>query len=140
MNYGKNTDFQAARIDLSREPEFSLGNLHFFPSTREVRSALGSETVEPRVMQALVRLFRADGTVVSRDDLILSCWGGRAVSEDAINRCIAKIRQLAGNGENPSFVIETVPRVGYRLRQTSPQSSEPPPSADSRRLSIGVLP
>lgn len=140
MNYGKNADFPLARIDLSREADFSLGNIRFIPSTREARSTYGSETVEPRVMQVLVRLVRAEGAVVSRDDLIESCWDGRAVSEDAINRCIAKVRQLAGNSEHVPFVIDTVPRVGYRLRQEILPSAESSVSVGPRRISIGVLP
>ncbi|WP_297695100.1 hypothetical protein, partial [Phenylobacterium sp.] len=43
--------------------------------------------LEPRVMQVLVALARERGEIVSRDDLIASCWAGRIVGEDAINRC-----------------------------------------------------
>jgi hypothetical protein len=32
MNYGKNADFQPARIDLSREASVSLGDVRLFPS------------------------------------------------------------------------------------------------------------
>jgi TolB-like protein len=140
MNYGKNADFAPARIDLSREADFSLGDIRFFPSTREARSPRGSETVEPRVMQVLVRLVRTTGAVVSRDDLIESCWDGRAVSDDAINRSIAKVRQLAGNSEHASFVIDTVPRIGYRLRQDILSPDETSSSVGPRKISIGVLP
>jgi len=103
-------------IDLAHEPLFVLGPLHVSPSTREVRSKQRCEIVEPRVAQVLVCLVQAAGAVVSRDDLIRRCWGGRVVGEDAINRCIAKVRQIADLDEAPSFVIETIPRVGYRLR------------------------
>jgi adenylate cyclase len=114
MNYIQKP-LATAVIDLAHEPAFSLGVLRVVPSARETNSPRGSDSVEPRVMQALVCLARAEGAVVSRDDLIQSCWGGRVVSEDAINRCIAKLRQLAENDGEPFFVVETVPRVGYRL-------------------------
>ena len=67
------------------------------PATREVAADGAPEALEPRVMQVLVALARRRGEVVSRDELILSCWGGRAVGDDAINRCIARIRRLAEN-------------------------------------------
>ena len=67
-------------------------------------------------MQVLVALVRRPGEVVSRDELIATCWSGRIVSDDAINRCIAKARRL-GTAYN-AFVIETVARVGYRLVST----------------------
>lgn len=45
-------------------------------------------------MQVLVALHRRMGSVVSRDELTQSCWEGRVVGEDAINRCLAKVRRL----------------------------------------------
>jgi tetratricopeptide (TPR) repeat protein len=56
--------------------------------------------------------------VVSRDSLVVSCWGGRAIGDDAINRCVAKVRRLAG--EAAGFRIETIARVGYRLVAETP--------------------
>ncbi|HWF76464.1 MAG TPA: winged helix-turn-helix domain-containing protein [Caulobacteraceae bacterium] len=105
-------------IDLADTVDFTLGALTLSPSTREIRWSGGAEIVQPRVMQALVCLAQAEGAVVSRDELVRRCWGGRIVGEDAINRCIAKARQLAGAaGGEAAFVIETIPRVGYRLRR-----------------------
>ena len=103
-------------IELASEQDFQLGALKVFPAAREVSFAQHKVTVEPRVMQVLIRLAKADGAVVSRDDLVQSCWGGRVIGDDAINRCIAKVRQISGLGEPSSFTIDTIPRVGYRLR------------------------
>ena len=71
-------------------------------------------------MQVLTALSRQRGEVVSRDDLVASCWGGRAVSEDAINRSISQIRRLAQ--QHGGFSIETVARVGYRLEDADPKA------------------
>src|ERR1700677_294787 len=115
-------------IDLAEEGDFALGALRLSPSSREVSWDGGSEAIQPRVMQALVCLARAAGAVVSRDELIRRCWGGRVVSEDAIHRSIAKTRQIADlAGAPPAFVIDTIPRVGYRLR---PSISGLEPGAD----------
>jgi Tol biopolymer transport system component len=65
-------------------------------------------------MQVLVALFQANGHVVSRDELIVRCWEGRIVGEDAINRAIGRLRRLSE--ADSGFQIETIPRVGYRLR------------------------
>lgn len=67
-------------------------------------------------MQALVCLARAEGRVVSRDELIKCCWNGQTVGDDAINRCIGKVRHLARWEDKTYFAIETIPRIGYRLR------------------------
>jgi len=63
-----------------------------------------------------LRLARAEGAVVSRDDLIQRCWEGRISSaEAAINRCICKLRDLSEAGGEQTFHIETISGVGYRI-------------------------
>lgn len=123
----------AARpLDLGAEGDFSLGALDVHPATREVSAAGGRrKTIEPRVMQVLVVLARANGLVISRDQLIERCWGGRIVGDDAINSCLAKVRVLAEYAEEPSFEIETIPRVGYRLRGAPPVAAESASPAQS---------
>jgi Tol biopolymer transport system component/DNA-binding winged helix-turn-helix (wHTH) protein len=123
-------------VDLARESDFTLGALKVCPSRRQVSGNGMQETVQPRVMQALVALVRAKGAVVSREDLIESCWEGIVVGDDAINRCIAKVRALASFAGPQSFEIETVPRVGYRLftksfeaETSTRQSANTPPSS-----------
>jgi Tol biopolymer transport system component len=128
---------EKGEIDLAREGDFALGRLQVRPSLREVTVAGQTETVEPRVMQVLVALARADGAVVSRDQLIETCWGGRIVGEDAINRCIAKVRKVAELDANQSFAIETVARVGYRLCLLAPPENAAMTPAPPGRWSRG---
>lgn len=128
MNDAVSAGKAASRIDLAAEPAFALGSLKVFPATREILSPQGRQIIEPRVMQGLVCLARAEGAVVSRDGLIAGCWGGQVVGDDAINGCIAKVRQIAERHQPPPFVIETVPRVGYRLIVSSVETAAPKPS------------
>src|SRR6478609_5962213 len=102
-------------VDLAREADFALGASQVSPSTREVLRGTEREKLEPRVMQVLVALFQANGRVVSRDELIFRCWEGRIVGEDAINRAIGRLRRLSEVDREASFLVETIPRVGYRL-------------------------
>jgi TolB-like protein/DNA-binding winged helix-turn-helix (wHTH) protein/tetratricopeptide (TPR) repeat protein len=115
MNQLSRSTSRPEPIRLSEEPDFVIGSIEVRPSLREVRSGATREQLEPRVMQVLVALARADGAVVSRDRLIQVCWEGRIVGEAAINRCIWKLRELAESGGEPTFHIETIPRVGYRI-------------------------
>ncbi len=104
-------------VVLAREAEFTLGRLRVCPAKREVIVSEGRELLQPRIMQVLVALARRRGEVVSRDELIVACWNGFAVSDDAIHRCIARIRRLAE--AHGGFCLETVPRVGYQLTEMS---------------------
>jgi DNA-binding winged helix-turn-helix (wHTH) protein len=115
-----------APVHLAREPHFRLGVLLIKPSLLEVSAGGRRQMLEPRVMQVLVALARAHGEVVTRDDLIAACWAGRIVGEDAINRCIARLRRLAERFEC-GYSIETVPRVGYRLIAAEAVEPRAPP-------------
>jgi tetratricopeptide (TPR) repeat protein len=106
---------QPKPIDLALEPPFSLGSLEARPATLEVIHARGREQLEPRIMQVLTALARRRGEVVSRDELTATCWNGRIVGDDSINRCIFRLRKLAE--AVGGFAIETVPRVGFRLTE-----------------------
>jgi Tol biopolymer transport system component/DNA-binding winged helix-turn-helix (wHTH) protein len=117
MNYASRNVRAAPAIRLAEEADFALASLRVRPSAREISIGDRTETVEPRVMQVLVLLERSGGAVVSREQLIERCWGGRIVGDDAVNNAIVKVRALAGLSEEPAFEIETIPRVGYRLRQ-----------------------
>ena len=115
-----------ARIELTHEPDFMLGSIEVRPSLREIAGAGWLETIDPRVMQVLVALARAEGRAVSRDDLIESCWDGLIVGEDAINRCIGRLRKAAEASGN-AFTVEAIPRVGYRLQVAASLPAAPEP-------------
>jgi TolB-like protein/DNA-binding winged helix-turn-helix (wHTH) protein/tetratricopeptide (TPR) repeat protein len=124
----------AARVNLARESEFSLGSLSVRPALCQVEGSGGLEQLEPRVMQVLVALSRANGNVVSRDDLIEACWEGRVVGEDSITRCIVRLRKLA-DANQAAFTLETVLRVGWRLKIAAASSRG---AAQNRTRSIAV--
>ncbi|HJR82368.1 MAG TPA: winged helix-turn-helix domain-containing protein, partial [Sphingomicrobium sp.] len=103
------------RVVLAHEPPFRIGQVEVDPPTRQIVGPTRRETLEPRVMQVLVALARADGRIVTRDELTAWCWDGRIVGEDAINRAIFRLRQIAAEIGDASFAIETITKVGYRL-------------------------
>src|SRR5690606_29511610 len=103
------------KVELAQEPDFRLGGLTVRPSACRVSAGPREARAEPRVMEVLVLLSRAAGRTVSREELIGACWEGRAVSDDAVTRVIAKVRSLAALVDPPAFRLETVPKVGFRL-------------------------
>jgi adenylate cyclase len=131
---------RSAPIDLARESDLSLGSALVRPALSEVVVASQTIRLQPRVMQVLVALARADGEVVSRDELLASCWGGLAIGDDAINRCIGRLRRLSEDEAPGAFTIGTLPRIGYRLSQAAGHASPPLAQAAVRKLSICVLP
>jgi len=131
---------RSAPIDLAREADLTLGSALVRPSLSEVVAGGQTIRLQPRVMQVLVALARADGEVVSRDELLASCWGGIAIGDDAINRCIGRLRRLSEEEAPGAFTIGTLPRIGYRLSHAADHASPPLARAAIRKLSICVLP
>ena len=117
---------------LAQEPDFELGDIVVRPSLLQVGRDGRSATVEPRVMQVLVVLAGARGEVVGRSELIESCWSGRIVGDNAINRVVHRLRQLAAALGDASFEIETIARVGYRLSVAAPAQRDGDALPDSR--------
>lgn len=113
-------------IDLAREADFRLGSLRVRPARCEVERDGVAQTLQRRVMQVLVALAQARGSVVSQDDLVIRCWRGLSVSDDAIYRCVSKLRKLATDYPDAPYTIEAIPGVGYRL--TSSSDVEPDPA------------
>lgn len=96
-------------------------------------------------MQVLIALGGTPGRVVSRDELIETCWDARFVGEDAINRVIGKLRRVAEQAAAGAFRIDTVARVGYRLSiapaaPAMPASAAIPPASPSRSWMRWALP
>lgn len=128
-------------VKLAQEPDVRIGNALIRPSACRIRIGEAEERIEPRVMEVIVVLLKAEGRTISRDELIEVCWGGRVVTDDALARTIAKVRQAGRLGDTPTFTIETTPKVGFRLltaakpemapssaasAQHDPQPSQPP--------------
>ena len=136
-------------INLAHAAPFCLGEVEVHPPTRQLIRDGRSQTLEPRVMQVMVALAEAPGAVLTRDELIERCWGGVIVSENAINRVISRIRQIASDFGMDSFQVETITKVGYRMVVAGAAPIEaalaerpeprPLPSDRNRRLVIGGL-
>jgi TolB-like protein/DNA-binding winged helix-turn-helix (wHTH) protein/Tfp pilus assembly protein PilF len=126
----------AAPVLLAREAPFDLADLHVEPALRRISRVDGATlTLEPLVMQVLVALARAGGAVVTRDELVERCWGGRIVGDDSISRVISRLRKVAAGFAQGAFAIETTARVGFRLvhDQEVPAGAAAPASATTRR-------
>ena len=124
-------------IDLAQEADFDLGALRVRPARCSVEWNGVSQTLQRRVMQVLVALAQARGSVVSQSDLVARCWRGLSVTDDAIYRCISKLRKLAADYPDAPYAIEAIPGVGYRLTASGAPDDGPAiasPAAQKNRF------
>ncbi len=102
-------------VDLAHCARFHLLATEVDPPTRTLVGPGGRTSIEPRAMQVLVTLAAAQGAVLSRDDLLATCWSGQVVGDDALTRAIAEVRRASRLVAAGGFSIETIPKTGYRL-------------------------
>ncbi len=100
---------------LNAAASFEVAGCRVEPPSLRVTRAGEHLRLEPKAMQVLVYLVAHRGTVVSRRDLEAHLWPGMVVTEDAVTNAIAKLRRAFGDDARHPRVIETVPKVGYRL-------------------------
>ena len=68
--------------------------------------------IEPKVMDLLFVLASRPGEVFSREVLMQALWPDTTVGEDALSRCVFKLRKSL---DSTPGLIETIPKRGYRL-------------------------
>jgi DNA-binding winged helix-turn-helix (wHTH) protein/TolB-like protein/tetratricopeptide (TPR) repeat protein len=94
---------------------FTIGDWEVYPGRGILRRGEQEERPEPKVFEVLLALACRDGELVTRDDLIGDVWGGRATTDEPINRCLSQLRGHLDDRARPHHYVETLQRRGYRL-------------------------
>jgi DNA-binding winged helix-turn-helix (wHTH) protein/serine/threonine protein kinase len=70
-------------------------------------------TLEGKPLEVLHELLLRAGEVVTKDEIFDAVWPGVTVVEGSLTTAISKLRKALG--ETHEQIVETVPRVGYKL-------------------------
>jgi Tol biopolymer transport system component/DNA-binding winged helix-turn-helix (wHTH) protein len=99
-----------------RTTPFRLGRWRIYPDRHELCADDGTvRRIPPLLIALLLRLVQADGRTASRDELLSSVWQRREVNDEVLSRAIADLRRALGDDARQPRLIETVPKLGYRL-------------------------
>ena len=71
--------------------------------------------LESKPMEILRQLLLHPGQVVSKAELLDRIWPGIAVVEASLPTAVHKLRTALGDDSGDRAIVETVPRIGYRL-------------------------
>lgn len=71
--------------------------------------------IEAKPLELLHELLLHSGEVVSKGELLDAVWPGISVVEASLPTAILKLRRALGDEKGNDRMIETVPRIGYRL-------------------------
>ena len=71
--------------------------------------------VEPQVFQLIACLLRAEGNLVSYDDLMADVWDGRIVSDATVAARVSMARAAVGDDGKRQALIRTINRRGLQF-------------------------
>jgi len=102
-------------VSVDLDNGFRLDSWQVHPRLGTISAADRVNRVEPRVMAVLVCMARNAPNVVTRDEFIRDVWLGRIVTDEVLSRCISLLRTALDDQPREPRLIQTLPRVGYRL-------------------------
>lgn len=92
-----------------------IGEWTFYPDILQLKCGDKQVKLEPRTACQLFHLSKNAGTPVSRDNLMAKVWPNMVVGDEALTAAINKLRKAFGDDSHYPSVIETIPKIGYRL-------------------------
>jgi TolB-like protein len=95
--------------------DFQLGEWLVRPHRDRIESGSKVIHVKPKSMAVLECLARARGEVVERQVFFDTIWPGGVVTDDVLTQCIVELRKAFGDSARHPQVIETIPKIGFRL-------------------------
>jgi adenylate cyclase len=105
-----------ANQSLESSPDcLKIGDWRFLVGSHELERNGKTTRLEPRVAGLLLFLANRAGEPVSRAVLLETLWPGMVVSDEALTNAVNKLRRAFGDDRANPQVIETIPKVGYRL-------------------------
>lgn len=101
------------------------------------------QALEPKTFRLLQFLIEPRDCVVSKEKIFQAVWTGTFVSDNALTRAVAQIRQAIGDDHRNPRYIETIPTVGYRfvaqVEESAPALPAPVPGVPRRRVGSTAL-
>ncbi|NIM28618.1 MAG: tetratricopeptide repeat protein [Gammaproteobacteria bacterium] len=94
---------------------FTVAGWHIDATTHRISRDGDSIKLEPRTIAVLVYLAGRAGQAVTREELEREVWAGMVVGYDALSNAITKLRKAFSDDSRHPRIIETIPKVGYRL-------------------------
>ena len=122
--------------------DFRVGGWLVQPRLNRVSQGASAVHVQPKIMDVLVLLAERPGEVVTREQLFRTVWAGTHVTEHALARSISELRKIFRDSPRHPRVVETIPKIGYRLiapvvkqsetadANSSPETPPPAPAVE----------
>ncbi len=109
----------------------NTGEVVSFADPMPTKSDQASARIDPQGIRLLLLLAESPRQLVEKDQLMAHVWPDTIVSDDALTRCVSRIRKTLQDDPKQPRIIETLPKRGYRLvaeqiKWQHPTSSQTP--------------
>lgn len=105
----------APRAAASERERYRIGDLILDADAYSVVRRGVTLDLPPRTFQLLLALARADGRVVTRQELVERVWPGELVSDQTLSQRVLLLRRALGDEASEPVYVGGVRGVGYRL-------------------------
>jgi len=105
-------------IEVKMAPPWRFAEFDLDPVNQVLLKCGQTVKLAPQPYKVLLLLVSRGGGLVRREELRQAIWGDDVIVdfEHGVNTCMRQVRAALGEGAGTSRIIETVPRVGYRLK------------------------
>jgi len=110
--------FQNNPVELT--DEVFVGGWRVNLSTHRVTQNDEVRRLEPRLLAILTCLLKKQGEVVTRKHLEAEVWPNSVIGYDTLSNSISRLRKILDDNDKAARIIETIPKVGYRVVSTAP--------------------
>lgn len=94
--------------------------------------------LNPKSFQILLVLVETAGRVVSKDELLAKVWPDVVVEESNLTKNMSTLRRALTNGHEAEL-IETIPKIGYRLRAPVQKNEAPVETISNAAEPVSVM-
>ena len=107
---------QVISINETRLPDrMMIGACEVDLKAHQVLNGAAEIRLTPKATAVLEYLAKRAGRAVTRDELLDHVWRDAFPTDDVLSHAITDLRRALGDSPRNSKVIETIPKVGYRL-------------------------
>lgn len=97
----------------SEPVRWRFANAQYNERTHELMVGGAAVALEPKPLDVLLCLLRAEGELVTKEELFDVVWSGRVVTDGVLSQAIWRIREVLGDVDRS--MLRTVHGYGYRL-------------------------
>ncbi|HEY3027298.1 MAG TPA: tetratricopeptide repeat protein [Pyrinomonadaceae bacterium] len=97
------------------QPIYRLDGIEIDTSRACLKRDGQEQHLRQKTFNVLVYLLEQRQRLVTKNELIENFWAETAVTDNALEQCLAEIRKVLGDDSRHPRFIKTVPRAGYRF-------------------------